>query len=54
MSDEMTTIKSDVHAELKQAKILAAKDLKEKGYSNVEIAKYIGISENTVRSLLET
>lgn len=54
MSDEVTTIKSDIHAELKQVKTLAAKDLKDKGYSNVEIAKRIGITESAVRSFLKT
>lgn len=49
---QLRAAKSIANAQQKQEKILAAQRLKEKGWSNVEIGRRMGINESSVRALL--
>jgi DNA-binding NarL/FixJ family response regulator len=50
--NELTASRSIALAQQKQTKQLTAQRLKEKGWSNVEIGKRMGLNESSVRSLL--
>lgn len=53
MITKLRTLNAIVKNELHKVRVLTAQKMKEKGYSNVEIAKQMGIPENFVRSLLK-
>ena len=53
MNSELRIIKTEVKNELKKFMLLIAQRLKEEGWSNKKIGKLLGLSENSIRSLLK-
>ena len=50
---QLSAYKSNAHNEVRAAKAVMALRLKDKGYSNSEIGRRMGINESSVRSLLD-